>query len=795
MVKLSTLPDGIADSLESLEKEFEDELLTKKGYIKKKYLLMKAYIPQYAIESIESLEKKSKNSSIEEESYLNQLDEILNEFQPSKTVQKGQGSSSSCSDHEMRDDSEQHVTNGSNGYAESLQNEDTVQEDKHGEDKNRNGNFEENGDTEEETPLNGSSCETEIKTTTRKKRKEQEKSGKKAKTSPHRQPGIAEIFSKVPCKRKGPGNGDDQESASSSGMSGADVDTAETQQEKKIKLDDNGDEKKGSAEPDSSESKRKKITNSKVQIPPRCNECRQLLNNSELRMFSGDGEDAVEEFIALVDPKLSLFTGEEEQFGSYDDKPQHKLTNFSVYDKNTHLCPFDTGLVEKNVELYVSGYVKPVYDENHVLEGGVPTKNMGPINEWWTAGFDGGEKVLIGFTTAFGEYILMQPSEEYKPFMEAMAEKALLSKIVIELLIENADASYEELLYKVQTAIPSDNCTEFTEESLLRHSQFIVEQVENFDEARDSDELPLLISPCMRDFIKLSGVTLGKKRGARKVKIKTEVKKRGPTKATTTPLVRHIFDIFFKNQIEGKGVSAPRRTRCGICEKCQQPDCGKCKYCRDMVKFGGTGRQKQSCLERRCPYRDIKEAEDNETLEEYDKDSELDNRKGANKVHHKIAQDQKIVKTKVKWIGEPVRETNTRRYYSSALINKEEVTVGDFVQVCPYDPHTPLYIACVSYMWENSKGKKMFHARWMTRASDSVLGESADPRELFLADDCDDNPLGSILRKCTVSIIFMKLFILFQSCFSMVRCSLLCRQIHRSILGFPVYNMGECRGG
>ena len=31
--------------------------------------------------------------------------------------------------------------------------------------------------------------------------------------------------------------------------------------------------------------------------------------------------------------------------------------------------------------------------------GGVPTKNMGPINSWWTAGFDGGETALIGFST------------------------------------------------------------------------------------------------------------------------------------------------------------------------------------------------------------------------------------------------------------------------------------------------------------------------------------------------------------------------------------------------------------
>ena len=69
--------------------------------------------------------------------------------------------------------------------------------------------------------------------------------------------------------------------------------------------------------------------------------------------------------------------------------------------------------------------------------------------------------------------------------------------------------------------------------------------------------------------------------------------------ATTTPLVRHIFDIFFKDQIDGKETSAPRRKRCGVCEVCQQADCGDCKSCKDMVKFGGTGRKKQCCEKRK----------------------------------------------------------------------------------------------------------------------------------------------------------------------------------------------------
>ena len=45
------------------------------------------------------------------------------------------------------------------------------------------------------------------------------------------------------------------------------------------------------------------------------------------------------------------------------------LISYSIYCKNMHLCPFDTGLVEKNVELYFSGVVKPIYEENPTPTG------------------------------------------------------------------------------------------------------------------------------------------------------------------------------------------------------------------------------------------------------------------------------------------------------------------------------------------------------------------------------------------------------------------------------------------
>jgi len=44
-----------------------------------------------------------------------------------------------------------------------------------------------------------------------------------------------------------------------------------------------------------------------------------------------------------------------------------------------------------------------------------------------------------------------------------------------------------------------------------------------------------------------------------------------------------------------------RKSRCGKCHGCNVPDdCGKCKQCLDMKKFGGEGRMKQKCKLRRC---------------------------------------------------------------------------------------------------------------------------------------------------------------------------------------------------
>ena len=71
----------------------------------------------------------------------------------------------------------------------------------------------------------------------------------------------------------------------------------------------------------------------------------------------------------------------------------------------------------------------------------------------------------------------MAASEAYAPFMDALKEKIYMSKVVIEFLAADQDAPYEDLLNRIQTTVPPQGLASFTEDALLRHAQWVVDQV------------------------------------------------------------------------------------------------------------------------------------------------------------------------------------------------------------------------------------------------------------------------------------------------------------------------------
>ncbi|KAK1128077.1 hypothetical protein K0M31_003562 [Melipona bicolor] len=233
----------------------------------------------------------------------------------------------------------------------------------------------------------------------------------------------------------------------------------------------------------------------------KCEYCRQ----TDIKIYQGHPNGAVNENIALIDPKLHLFRDEiffTHESGQY---PKTKLTCFSVYDKEHHLCAFNTGLIEEKVQLYFSGYIKSIYEEDASPKGGVPAKDMGPINRWHISRFDEKKKLIhVIFITNSCEYILMDPSEEYAPFMDVLKEKIYISKCVIEFLLDEINLCYEDLINKLQTIVLPKGMAKFTENSLLRHARFICHQVSLFNNSTSA--IDLTDSPCMRTLLNFANV-------------------------------------------------------------------------------------------------------------------------------------------------------------------------------------------------------------------------------------------------------------------------------------------------
>lgn len=363
-------------------------------------------------------------------------------------------------------------------------------------------------------------------------------------------------------------------------------------------------------------------------------------------------------------------------------------------------------------------------------------------------------KNCITLSTEFGEYNLMNPSAEYTPLMNNLYEKIWISKVVVEYLEEfhYLLPTYEDLLEVIREAsIPELGDKKMSEEMLHKHAQFVCDQVLSLE--AEEDDAPLITLPCIRELIKLMGIKFGKRRIRAKIDYK-KVDKKAWTKATTTPLVRKTFESFFTNQLDKTNHELVlRRKRCGICEACQLPDCGECNACRAMAKFGGHGRTKKACVRRLCPNMAVQQAEDS------DPDDDDDYRQMLDKKQLDKIEDTVPVKLtgsgsrKIKWIGEPVKSDATKVYYERVEIDGSELCNGDYVMVETSQTNIPALVARVVYMWMETINPKSgyFHAEVFIRATDTVLGEVGDPREVFLGDRCSHGaPLSSILRKANV---------------------------------------------
>ncbi len=241
-----------------------------------------------------------------------------------------------------------------------------------------------------------------------------------------------------------------------------------------------------------------------------------------------------------------------------------------------------------------------------------------------------GEQISIGLSTHEADYYVQDPSEEYARTATSIGTELKLLKNVYELLSDavekNEDLKYETMVECLAKAFELDG-QEFSEELLWNSAPFIIDQIASYERNADEDEETVLESTALKKLARRVNLDLSSsrqredrdkrakkrrirldeqesdddiemlsdydsddseyesRRRPRQVRRRPKISDKPPSKATTTPLVRHLFATQFNTEIDDM---TPGHRGCGTCEACRKPDCGHCLQCRQMTKFNGT---------------------------------------------------------------------------------------------------------------------------------------------------------------------------------------------------------------
>lgn len=487
-------------------------------------------------------------------------------------------------------------------------------------------------------------------------------------------------------------------------------------------------------------SRKAKVKNQRLYSPKsnklrlkRCRSCHQVLEDEPLASVVKSSGNAVEELKATQDSRITV-----DGLDDMEERQHFHLVDYSMYDKVGHLVPLDANLIEKGCQVYFCGEIRALYDEK---SSGVEVVDGGPITGWWITGlFSDETKVVVGITTAMAEYYLMDPAPQYLEIMNDLNEKTRLLKLVYKLLdeVRNQDNllafDYKDLMERLAIEACFWGFPDFSEEALLKHGAFIIDQIMSFEGAADHDEVKVLDSPSVKRLCAYVNINLKALKDnqrsptrRRKVEERRQAKPTAaePTLATTTPLVHKFFKIVFGKQMK-KGARKWHET-CGFCGPClRKDDCGTCNGCTDLDDV------QRACEMRKCLELDI-------VIEE----------KGLGPNINDIRHRQREKSAHIDWKGPAYLTKGKRAFYEQVTVNGEDLRIGDYVHVTPEDHGTPFYVARIVLLVFDDK-TKMAHVQWFCRGTDTVLGTTADSQELFAVLDCEYIQLLEVVGKIDV---------------------------------------------
>ncbi|GFP95055.1 DNA (cytosine-5)-methyltransferase 1b [Phtheirospermum japonicum] len=430
-----------------------------------------------------------------------------------------------------------------------------------------------------------------------------------------------------------------------------------------------------------------------------------------------------------------------------EDLPRSMLHDWALYNSDARLVPLELLPLkpcdEIDVTIFGSGVMTADDGSGYICDGDSTHSSSGsaaaPIEgipiflsaiKEWVIEF-GSSMISISIRTDMAWYRLGKPSKQYAPWYEQVLKTARLAIGIITLLKEQirvARLSFPDVIKRIseftkdQPAFISSNPV-LVERYVVVHGQIILQQFSEYPD-HNIKKCPFVIGLTKKMEEKHHTKWLVKKKKILerdeqnlnpRAAIAAVVSKRKAMQATTTRLINRIWGGYYSNY-------SPEESNEGI----------------------------QS---------EVKEVDEIEEQEENEEDDALE---------EKLLEQERIQTTPssvprqtksrsgskvAKWDGDIVGKLPTSEaLYRKAIVHGDEIAVGGAVLVQDDELDEFPVIYFVEYMFEKLDGSKMLHGRMMQQGCQTVLGNAANEREVFLTNECKDFRLEEIRESVSVDI-------------------------------------------
>ncbi|XP_051145037.1 DNA (cytosine-5)-methyltransferase 1B-like [Andrographis paniculata] len=428
-----------------------------------------------------------------------------------------------------------------------------------------------------------------------------------------------------------------------------------------------------------------------------------------------------------------------------EELPRSMLHDWALYNSDSRLVPLELLPLkpcdEIDVTIFGSGIMTADdgsgynFDDDSTATSGSASNPIEGIPVFlsavkeWVIEF-GSSMISISIRTDMSWYRLGKPSKQYAPWYDQVLKIARLAISIITLLKDQtrvARLSFPDVIKRISD-LPKDHSgfvssnPQVVERYVVVHGQIILQQFSEYpDDSIKKSAFVTGLAQKMEQRHHTKWLVKKKKLLQRneqnfnpRAAIAPVASKRKAMQATTTRLINKIWGGYYSNY---------------------SPE--------------------ESNAESLTEVKEVEEIEEQEENEEDDVVEEKLDVSEKTKMPSSNAKKANLSSRSkgVKWDGKSVGKLPTGEVlYKKAIVHGGEVAVGGAVLLEDDESNDSPSICYVEYMFEKTDGSKIVHGRIMQRGSETVLGNAANERELFLTNDCMTFQLEEVLQSVHVDI-------------------------------------------